>query len=50
LLGTFHAAHASLEFAILLPLLPKCWNYKCKTPIPDTFFIKIIILKRPINN
>lgn len=37
-LALFNAAHASLEFAIFLPLPLECWNYICKPPGPDTVF------------
>jgi hypothetical protein len=35
--GILYIAQAGLELMILLPPPPKCWDYRCTPPHPDTF-------------
>jgi hypothetical protein len=34
-IGSLYAAQAGLEFMIILPVLPKSWDYKHKSPCLD---------------
>lgn len=42
--GSYYVAKAGWEFSILLPLLPKCWDYRCVLPYLMAFSSLISLL------